>query len=86
MEKITVETLQDNLPSILNKVLDDQEPVSVSMKLGKEVVIMDREDYSSLVETLHLLGNPANAERLMEGIRQHREGRTRKIDVNAYLD
>ena len=86
MEKITVETLQDNLPSILSRVLDDQEPVTVSTKLGKKVVIMDSENYSSLLETLHLLRSPANAERLMEGIRQHREGGKREIDVKAYLD
>lgn len=86
MEKVTIETFQNNLPAILCRVLDDQEPVSVSIKTGREVVIVDSEDYNSIMETLHLLRTPANTERLMEGIKQHKQGKRREINVEAYLD
>jgi len=39
-----------------------------------------------MVETLYLLSNPANANRLREGIAQHRQGLIKEIDVKAYLD
>ncbi len=83
MHKITIDTLQSNLNTIFNSILDDQEPVSVED--GREVVVLDAEDYS-IIETLHLLHNPANTERLYEGMRQNREGKKKEIDVKAYLD
>ncbi len=62
------------MPAIPGKVLDDREPVSVFMKTDKAVVVMDEDDYAGIMETLHLLGNPVNAERLMEGVRWHKDG------------
>ncbi len=43
--------------------------------------------YAGLLETLYLLSNPANADRLRTGKQQHDAGQTREIiDVTAYLD
>ncbi|MDM8526267.1 type II toxin-antitoxin system Phd/YefM family antitoxin [Desulfococcaceae bacterium HSG8] len=86
MEKVTVEILQNDLPAILSRVSDEQEPISVFMKPGREVVLVDSEDYNSIMETLHLLRTPADTERLMEGIKQHRQGKKREINVEAYPD
>lgn len=52
----------------------------------REVVLLDGEDYRNIIETLYLIQNPANAERLTLGMRQHRDGQRRTIDVEAYLD
>jgi antitoxin YefM len=38
------------------------------------------------METLYLLSNPANADRLREGMQQHQQGLVKEIDVTAYLD
>ncbi|MCP4349986.1 MAG: type II toxin-antitoxin system prevent-host-death family antitoxin [Desulfobacterales bacterium] len=81
MHKITIDTLQSNLNTIFNSILDDQEPVSVAVEDGREVVVLDAEDYSSIIETLHLLRSPANAERLYEGMRQNREGKKKEIEI-----
>ncbi len=47
---------------------------------------LDAQEYNSLLETLYLLSNPSNANRLHEGISQHRKDLVREIDVTAYLD
>lgn len=52
----------------------------------REVVLLDGEDYRNIIETLYLIQNPANAERLTLGMRQHQDGQRRTIDVEAYLD
>jgi len=86
MQIITVEKFQNNPIFIFDSVIDNQEPVTVSVSKDREVVLLDIEDYRSIIETLHLLSNPANAEHLREGIRQHREGQRKVIDVKAYMD
>lgn len=86
MGTITLETFQGNVREICNRVLDDQEPVEVALDEDRKVVVLDLEDYRGILDTLHLLGNPENAERLRESVRQMKAGKTREIDVAAYLD
>jgi antitoxin YefM len=86
MEHITIDELQKELKSIFVRVADDQEPITVAVDKDTEVVVVDADEYFSLMETIYLLRSPANADRLREGIRQHREGQRKTIDVNAYLD
>lgn len=86
MEHLTATDLRNNLKAVLDRVNTDRVPISVGRAGGREVVLLDGEDYRSIVETLHLVQNPANAERLRLGMRQHREGQRRTVDVEAYLD
>lgn len=86
MQKISIENFQNNPALIFNSVIDNQEPVSVLFEKDREVVVLDIEDYISIIETLHLLSSSVNAERLREGIRQHRQGQRKVIDVKAYMD
>ncbi len=86
MEHITISEFEKGLRSVFVRVADDQEPISVVMDGGREVVLVDGDAYRSLMETFHLLRIPANAERLRQGIQQHKEGKTKSIDVEAYLD
>jgi antitoxin YefM len=86
MEHVTTSQLRGNLKKVLDRVNSDHVPVSVARTGGREVVLVDGDDYRSIMETLHLVRSPANAERLEEGMRQHREGQRNVIDVEAYLD
>lgn len=80
MEHISVDELKKKLEHVFIRVTDDQEPISVSVDNEREVVILDADDYRNLMETFYLLRSPANAERLREGIQQHREGQRKSID------
>jgi len=86
MEEITVNELKKDLEGVFIRVSDDQQPVSVTVDQDRKVVVVDADEYNSIMETFFLLRSPANAERLREGIRQHRQGQVKTIDVEAYLD
>jgi len=49
-------------------------------------MLVDADDYTGLMETVHLLRVPANATRLLKGVEQYRQGQRKVVDVNTYLD
>lgn len=52
MQRISLNTFQDNPRGIFNAVLDTREPVSVTLDKGREIVVMTADEYSSLMEPL----------------------------------
>jgi len=86
MEHITIAEFEKKLRNVFFRVADDQEPVSVVMDEEREVILVDGDEYRSVMETFYLLRTPANAERLRMGIEQHKKGKIKSIDVEAYLD
>jgi len=86
MEHITIGEFEKKLRNLFVRVADDQEPISVIIDESREVILVDGDEYRSVMETFYLLRSPANAERLREGIQQHKEGKTKSIDAQAYLD
>jgi antitoxin YefM len=86
MQQISFDKFQENPVSVFDNVLNSQEPISVSLGGEREVVVLDADDYRSIMETLYLLGNSANAERLCKGMQQHRTGQRKVIDVKSYMD
>ena len=53
----------------LEQVNNDHPPVEILSRRG-DAVLLSRDDYDSLLETAHLLREPANAAWLLESIRQ----------------
>ena len=86
MQQLTFDEFQPQIKTILLQVINDHEPVEVVLDDEHGVVVVDEDDFRSIMETVYLLRNPANAERLREGMRQHQSGQRRVIDVTAYLD
>lgn len=72
MQSLTTSELHANLKSVLDHINDDCEPVTIRRAGCKGIVLLDADDYASMVEALHLVLNPANAERLQRGMTQHR--------------
>jgi antitoxin YefM len=68
METVSYSELRQNLKRHLDKVCDDRAPLVVTRRNGEPVVVLALSEYESLEETLHLLSNPANAERLLRSI------------------
>ena len=86
MEHIRIGEFEKELRDVFVRVADDHEPISVVINEGREVILVDGDEYRSVMKTFHLLRSPANSERLRLGIQQHKEGKTKSIDVEAYLD
>lgn len=86
MQSLTTTELRAKLKEVLDRINEDHQPVAIRRSGGRGVVLLDAEDYESIVETLHLVRHPVNAERLRCGMAQHQAGETTEIDVAAYLD
>ncbi len=78
MKAISYTAARENLASTMQRVCDDRAPIVITRKRNQAVVMMALEEYESLEETAHLLGSPANAERLMESIKELRAGKGRE--------
>lgn len=74
MQITTYSNFRQNLKTYLDKVFTNHDPLFVTRANGEDVVVLSKSDYESLTETLHLLGNPTNAKRLIDGIKELEEG------------
>jgi antitoxin YefM len=70
MKAITYTHARSNLAGTMQKVCEDHDPVIITRKKNKAVVMLSLEDYESLNETSYLLQSPKNAKRLSESIEQ----------------
>jgi len=62
------------LKKFLDRVEDNNETIIIKRGSRKGTVLISLDEYNSLMETVHLLGSKANAQRLFESIRQMEEG------------
>ncbi|GGZ90255.1 type II toxin-antitoxin system prevent-host-death family antitoxin [Ignatzschineria ureiclastica] len=74
MHIYTYSDARKNLKLILDKVVEDAEVALITRKDRGHAVVMGRDYYDSIMETLYLLSSPNNANRLNESIVQLRSG------------
>lgn len=74
MLAVNYTTLRDNMKSCMDKVTDDYETMIVTRKNNKNVVLISEEVYNNMMENLHLVGNKANYDWLMESKKQWEQG------------
>ena len=75
MKVVNYSDFRNNLAENLNLVNEDKEIVIVSRTKGKNVVVMDLDEYNSIQETLHLTSTEANRKRLDESIAEMKKGK-----------
>lgn len=78
MKVVNYSEFRTHLAENLNSVNEDREIVIISRSKGKNVVVMDLEEYNSLQETLHLLSTRANRNRLEDAIAEMNAGKFSK--------
>lgn len=64
-----------NFARVLDEVTDDREPVVITRAGHEDVVLVSRDDYESMEETLYQMRSPVNAERLNRAIEQLNAGK-----------
>lgn len=67
MESVNVTSLRKNLYSFLDNAIRFNEPLSVSTKSGKAVIVSE-DDYNDLMETLYVSSIPHMREKIIEGL------------------
>jgi antitoxin YefM len=75
MQITTYSNFRQNLKLFLDKVFVNHDPLFVTRTNGEDVVVLSKTDYESMMETLHLLGNPNNAKRLIDSIKELENGK-----------
>jgi antitoxin YefM len=65
----------------MNEVCNNHSPIVVTRQESKPVVIISLEDYNAIEETLYLLNNPLNAQKLQKAIQDFQEKRN-FVEVN----
>jgi antitoxin YefM len=78
MKSFTYTEVRAKLSETIKRVCDDHDPVTITKRRDKAVVMMSLEDYESLLETCYLLKSPRNARRILESIKEIEEGKGRK--------
>ena len=78
MKVINFSDFRNHLAENLNLVNDDREIVVVSRSKGKNVVVMDLEEFNSIQETLHLNSTEANRVRLTKAVKEMNSGGGKK--------
>ena len=75
MKVINYSNARNSLKSVLDAVVRDADVTIISRRDAEgDAVVMSLDHYNSLMETLHLLSTPANAEALARAIRQDQAG------------
>ncbi len=74
MYVITYTDARNALKDVLDRAINDREPVIISRRNREAAVVMSLDDYNSMQETLYLLRSPNNARRLMDSIAEMEAG------------
>ena len=70
MNSISFSESRANLKALMDRVVADKAPVTITRARGQESVVMISEsEWSSIEETLYLLSLPKNAARLLDAVR-----------------
>jgi antitoxin YefM len=77
----TYTSLRENLASVLDRVIDDQEVVIVRRRGARDVALIAADELNSLLETAHLLHSPRNAERLKASLKEARQGKGKRMSL-----
>jgi antitoxin YefM len=83
MTVVTYTHLRQNLAAVMDEACDSVAPVIVTRQNARSVVMLSLEEYESMMETLHLLRSPRNAERLLRSIAHAEAGELAEAEPAA---
>ncbi len=75
MKIISFSEARNSLKAVLDAVVNDASTTIITRRDAEDAVVMSLDYYNSLMETVHLLRSPANAEHLGKSIAQYRAGK-----------
>ena len=81
MNAMTYTAARQNLARTMEDVCNDHEPVIITSKRDKAVVMISLDDYKAMEETAYLSRSPKNARRLMNAIDEIENGGGREKEL-----
>lgn len=84
MKVVTYSHARNALKSVLDDVVRNADVTIISRRDAEgDAVLMSLDYYNSMMETMHLLSTPANAEALARAIRQDKAGQAQARELMA---
>jgi antitoxin YefM len=83
MARVSYTELRSNLAKYMDEVCDNRDALTVTRQNERSVVMLSEEEYESIIETLHLLRNPANAAHLQRGLNEFKSSDVVERDIIA---
>jgi antitoxin YefM len=80
----TTSEAQQHFQDICATVLNDREIIVMQHENGQQLAFLAADELESLLETVHLLRSPANAERLLTALRRAQDGTLQPESVAAF--
>lgn len=81
MRIVSFTEARNGLKAVLDGVVNDADTTVITRRDSEDAVVMSLDYYNSLMETVHLLRSPANAEHLNRSIAQYRAGKVSQRDL-----
>lgn len=81
MRIVSYTEARNSLKAVLDSVVDDADTAVITRRDAQDAVVMSLDYYHSLMETVHLLRSPANAEHLNRSIEQFKAGKVSRRDL-----
>ena len=81
MKIVSFTEARSSLKAVLDGVVNDADTTIITRRNDEDAVVMSLDYYNSLMETVHLLRSPANAEHLQRSIAQYKAGETTQRDL-----
>ncbi|TWF54782.1 type II toxin-antitoxin system Phd/YefM family antitoxin [Neorhizobium alkalisoli] len=75
MRTVMFSQARQELASLLDEVANDRTAVEIMRRDKRSAILIDKDEYEGMLETLHLLSTPANAKRLIEALEEATDGR-----------
>ncbi|MDI6794932.1 MAG: type II toxin-antitoxin system prevent-host-death family antitoxin [bacterium] len=86
MKTVTYAYAKQHLESVMDELIDIHEPIRIEQRGERMAVLVDAEDFDSLMETAYLLRSPANAARLKQALDEFASGKGILLDAQAIVD
>jgi antitoxin YefM len=68
---------RNGLKGVLDQVIDDADVTVITRRDAPDAVVMSKQHYDGMMETLYLLRSPKNAERLLQSVADIRAGKAK---------
>ncbi|EGR0072836.1 type II toxin-antitoxin system Phd/YefM family antitoxin [Vibrio vulnificus] len=81
MRIVSFTEARNSLKAVLDSVVNDADTTVITRRDSEDAVVMSLDYYNSLMETVHLLRSPANAEHLNRSIAQFKAGKVSQRDL-----
>ncbi|MDY6317809.1 MAG: type II toxin-antitoxin system Phd/YefM family antitoxin [Oribacterium sp.] len=72
---------RDHMKAYMDECTDNYDSIIITRKENKNVVMISEEVYNNLLENVHLMGNKANYDWLMESKRQLERGHVHEHEL-----